>query len=38
MTKNGSFRSTFRDALRRSGGFAPSAYYTFYFSARAETV
>jgi len=38
MTKKDPFRSIVRDALRRSGGFAPFAYYYFYFSARAEPV
>ena len=37
MTKNGFFHSTLSDALRRSGGFAPFAYYTYYFTAPAET-
>ena len=39
MTVHGTFRSILRDASRRAGGCAPSAYYYYgYFTARAETV
>ena len=39
MTVNGTSRSILCDAPRRTGGFAPIAYYYgYYFSARAETV
>jgi len=38
MTVNGTFRSTLRDASRRTGGIAPFAYYYGYFTARREMV
>jgi hypothetical protein len=39
MTMNGTFCSTHRDALRRTGSCARFAYYYYgYFTAGAETV
>jgi len=34
MTVNGTFRSTLRDAPRRTGGLAPIAYYYGYYFFR----
>jgi hypothetical protein len=38
MTVNGTTRSRFCDASRRSSGFVPFAYYYGYFTARREMV
>ena len=38
MTVTGTSRSILGDASRRTGGFAPFAYYCGYFTAGAETV